>query len=297
VIKEITKFIETESYILILDRPNNCILKFSKDGKYISKIQQTGKGPTEYLVAFDMTIVDEEIFLLDFTGRKVKCYDLQTFDFRQSFDLPINAAEMSLIQDKLFFFCINQAEKASWFTICNIDGSNQKKILDNQYPQSWIEIWGQSVFIGENLFSRFYESNLYFYDKGEYGVKFSIDFGTKNIPDYLSKGRHIDAFNKGFNYYFRLRTFNYKDILLVDFLKDMKRQYFYYNNSNRKSCWGSIKNDILYGDFLPFNPNFISDGNLIGVFTPDLFTDHIDIKELKNIKISDNPIIVYYELK
>lgn len=57
---------------------NNQVYKFNKAGKFLGKIGSLGKGPGEYLSAYDIQIneYDEQIYVLDTNGKKIHMYSI-----------------------------------------------------------------------------------------------------------------------------------------------------------------------------------------------------------------------------
>jgi hypothetical protein len=76
-IGKIEKIVLDSSYLFIYDKQNNLIFKFDKDGRFLCKIGNAGKGPIEYNEAWDITINKEtkEVNILDLMGRKIVIYD------------------------------------------------------------------------------------------------------------------------------------------------------------------------------------------------------------------------------
>jgi hypothetical protein len=102
---EISELIESEGHLFILDRSNNCVLKFSKDGKFIGKIGEKGKGPGEYTQLIDIDVYDDKVYLLDFSTQKVLVYDSEELSYITDFHCPDGSIEMKGFQDKFIFYC------------------------------------------------------------------------------------------------------------------------------------------------------------------------------------------------
>ncbi len=301
-ITEITKLIETEKEIFIFDRPNNCVLKFTKDGKLIGKIDQEGKGPGEYLHLVDIEIEGNRLLLLDYSSQRVKCYNSDRLSYINDFIPPVGAVEMKAVQGKLLFYCgplLNEDKPSICF--CNNDGSMPARLIDSKYAQTAIKTQGSSVFCGEELFSRPFESSLYSLNNNLLLMKYKIDFGSRGMPE-MTLHENYNLFDKNFIYYYRYKTYDCNKILLFDFFKTdekIKRVYCLYDKDKKKSIWGPVKNDIIYQSSLPFYPGFSNSKSLIGIFQPEIFINKNDKEiapELKMVKIGDNPILVYYDL-
>jgi hypothetical protein len=298
-IVEVTKLIETENAIYILDRPGKRILKFAKDGKFISQIGREGKGPGEYITPFDVEVLDNEIFVLDFSSRKLKSYDSEKLNYNYEINSPEGALEISVIGGKLIFYCMSDSKDApSYFVMCNMNGSMPTKLAESRYSQSSIKLLGSTIFCGNGLISRLFESVIYQIDNNRFSAKFNIDFGDREMPE-IKTITNQKVINKDFAYYYRYKTYNCQRFLIFDFLGYKKRLYCFYDKDDKRTIWGKIKNDVRYDSFLPFYPRFSAFNSLIGAFSPEVFINNKnneEITELKSLKFTDNPVLVYYDL-
>lgn len=75
IIAQIDKLEIYNDRFYILDKRQNVIFIFNKDGHFLTKIADTGRGPNEYFHINDFHIDDNMIYLLAGGNRKIMCYD------------------------------------------------------------------------------------------------------------------------------------------------------------------------------------------------------------------------------
>lgn len=73
----ISKLCVDSSFIFIFDRQNNGVFRFSKEGKFLGRIGRKGRGPSEFIELYDMSLDNyrREVCLLDLTGGKLLYYN------------------------------------------------------------------------------------------------------------------------------------------------------------------------------------------------------------------------------
>lgn len=81
-ITRVDKLIVGDSIIVVWDKENSSVLLFNRDGKFISKLGEQGKGPNEYVDIYDITVDDEsKHIVLNDPGKQALIY----FDFAGNF--------------------------------------------------------------------------------------------------------------------------------------------------------------------------------------------------------------------
>jgi len=89
----------------------NRMLEFDLSGRFIRQIGRQGKGPREYIYAFELVAndtirclrVDSECFMYNREGAFIRSFNIESMD----------VARMSLMDDKLVFYCLNKPVSAS----------------------------------------------------------------------------------------------------------------------------------------------------------------------------------------
>ena len=76
-IQDINRVLDLDGNLLVVDRNNQSLLLFGKDGRFIKKIAGQGKGPGEYLRMYDAAVDKEgrRLFVLDAYAQSVLIYD------------------------------------------------------------------------------------------------------------------------------------------------------------------------------------------------------------------------------
>lgn len=76
-IQYINRVLDFDGNLLVVDRDNQSLLLFDKDGRFIKKIAGRGKGPGEYSKMYDAAVdkEDRRLFVLDAYAQSVLIYD------------------------------------------------------------------------------------------------------------------------------------------------------------------------------------------------------------------------------
>ena len=195
-ISSINKILFFNSQILLFDQQQNKIILFNTDGKYLSQINNIGKGPNEYLYLSDFLInkTDSCIELLDRGNQKILRIDYS--------NRVINETKLTFYCDKFLkteeggylFFANNQTNKI---------GSDSKPynliLTDNNASilNCFLSIpsENQELIISESQtfvpyqtgvnFSLPIDDNIYFANADAIKIKYRISFGKWNTPQNI----------------------------------------------------------------------------------------------------------------
>lgn len=165
----IFRIVKYENNIYILDRKQHTLLIFDDNGKYISKINNLGRGPEEYSAIYDVKInpFTKNLELLDPMG-KLLAFTLSG-EFISSFRLPntLHAYHefVHINQDSLLFFTSSEP-----FTL-NLYSRKENKIIENYCSQQ------KSSTIGSPL------SSFYRYNDTVYFSQYLSDVVMQFSPD------------------------------------------------------------------------------------------------------------------
>lgn len=147
-LNRISKLIVGDSRIYILCRGMKSVFIFDKQGKFIRRIANVGKGPGEYLSAEDMIVtLDGEIEILDGIGDKINTYTADG-EWVASKKCLRAAAFLQVDKDKYLFNRNNartKVDESEPFNLCYVEGDSIK-VRDLRYI-SFME--GKSYRIGE----------------------------------------------------------------------------------------------------------------------------------------------------
>lgn len=315
----ISKALIDDDRIYILDNIQKCLLCFSVDGRYISRYEKPGRGPGEYKTIHDFDILPNNkgiALLADYDRILFLDRDLEfQKDQRNSFK---SSSLASLTQDIFSFYT------AQWEGIVNGDTTNQYNlIISNVKTKESTGLFADQLskrlrFGSEIVFYRsdalIYINPLHYngYFVSESGVDsiWHFDFNSRNFNDKelnslkTSKDRHdMLAANPGKvggirNVYLKDNLMSFEALVSRGASQSIiSRQYFY--NFSSKEIYGGLDNDLsdlkMLGFFLGiFNEGFFSQIPAQLLKLPGT----IEVPEyLKDIEITDNPIIAFYYVK
>lgn len=223
IIKNIDKIVCDKKRFYILDRNQKTILIFAKNGKFITKINNEGKGSEEYREIRDFDLDEEgNIYLLDY--RRIVIFD-KTLKFRKYINLVSNKDDgisfiplhlTTTVDDEFYLwqgsFGIrddNFTNKSALFKV-----SNEGTIIDNYIPFKYKTV-------GKQRFFRNYKDDvlitpikgndtIYCISKSKIYPRYFIDFGSKGFKnsatstdDYFSFHTDILESSKYLHFKFR----------------------------------------------------------------------------------------------
>jgi hypothetical protein len=124
-------------------------------------------------------------------------------------------------------------------------------------------------------------------------------FGYKTFPDDKNLFEY-DITSPEFPYMLRNNFFISKSFLIIDFMKDNKRYFSFYDKNMQSLKSGKIVNDMTGCNM--FFPRWISNNILIESINSEFLLNdfHTLIEKessLSNLKMDDNPILILYSLK
>ena len=107
-INEVTFLKESADYFFVYSNKNSKLLKFDKNGKYLSTISNKGQGPEEYLSVKDLMLdnASKELYIMDYLGRKMKVFGFDGI-FHRSLPLPDDFAytnSLLSLEDKAIYY-------------------------------------------------------------------------------------------------------------------------------------------------------------------------------------------------
>jgi hypothetical protein len=301
--------------IFIMDDTLYSLLLFTLDGKYLGKIQKVGRGPGEYLMAYDFAIDNKDgtIMLLNPMG-SIHTYDLDG-NFIKMENLPkppYNYRNLEILDDDNYI---------TWSSVfmddeysLNIIGSKDCNTKKAFFPNS--SVWAPST--NGSVFSR-YKGDLYYnenmsnivYHVTQNGpeIAYEWDTGIQIVdPKELlnPKGslndiqmKMLQNVQKGkIPFYFgdQLQSDRYYYAMLIYQLQTYK--YLFYDKATEKSVFfhkttEGIELNIIYmtdNYAIGFIRNNDTEG-LQSVVSPD------DMELLRNRKEDDNWWLVKYTFK
>lgn len=314
-IGNIGKIYVTPSNILIFDSKQTAILLFDKEGKFIRKIGQKGRGPEEYL--FFNEIVFE---------RKTEIIYAHERYLNKIFKYNLKGELLEQIPSKFEFNSFCKAPQGYWLYSCfkenNPKGYNLM-LVDEKMQNMTAGFFPQNpAFVNttfNSTFSRDYSGTSYFvYPTSNIIYKlnteqpvpyFQIDFGAKNLPyekiKKLSSSKEYDNLVNEKRYLGDISNLLcFQNYLLFSFnesgfYKPIKFYFACLNTSNSKT---TIYNG--YSHFLPYQISYTLLGTtekaLIYSIKPALLDENERnvLKEKNiNVTIDSNPILAFFNIR
>ena len=318
-----------EDKIIVVDKNNRQkkAFIFSSKGKFIAQIGNIGKGPHEYIHLSNILIDYEnnQILILDGVSQNIFYYDLfgKLIKKRKSY---YYIARIGMLNNH---FVIHQIKdnnlhlpnlKEHQIIVADSSWKIIKKAFTYNFPvyNPKIYIYNKHSFniMGNRiLYSPLYTNSIYeFNGFDNVKLKYILDLGDKDIlnrlGDYKSHEERDDAFNTKKMWGFSGLALEAGDYL---YSKVNNAGFFFYNTISEKLIYGnsiSYHTSVKDKDLLPKFPNNIQNplastgSHFVSVVYPSgLFYAKKDktTRSFRNIsgeiKISDNPVLIFYSLK
>ena len=97
-ITRIDKLIRYKSNYYILDKDQEMIFHYDKDGRYLGKLARKGNGPEEYVSLIDFQIENDKLYTLSFSRKEIMIYQLPDFSYVDN--IPLSDIYTSFLMDK-----------------------------------------------------------------------------------------------------------------------------------------------------------------------------------------------------
>ena len=317
-IGEMQKLMITDSMIYVFDKlSTKTIFCFDKSGKFNYKIDKIGKGPGEYLDALDFYVDEKEmVYVYDNERKKLIAYSDGAKHFSEK-DMNYRFFEFAIIDDSHLLISDSWQAGGLYKRLSILDHEKQKVTpffrSRNIYDSSRIVSFCKHYLYKSDdiIFSYRFSNTVYKYKESKLQPLFS--FSKELIPDKSYINKLITAPNWDYkDDTFLLDITNIyenKDYFIMDLIKGIPTSCII----NKKSL--NVKRTLLYQNCKLIglsslsvrafdNNQFVSILDVRDVDT-DQFRMNIDktilpdsIKNrLHNIKVGDNPVLVYFNLK
>jgi len=314
IIGNIDKLEIVHDTLYILDDDQDIIFLFSKEGKYITRIADIGRGPKEYLYIDDFHIDGDIIYVVAGGNQKVFCYDLQG-KFLSSFSTEHSASNITTDSNYIYVY-YNFSHRQN-YNIATY--SKEDYILHRHYkyypPQQAGMGYHRRAWTccDNNVYASFpYEYNIYqlfpdtckivtTYDCGEknmYPKEWST-FSPKQKDEFVKhKGGIIgfpiasDVSDLFVTAKWFLFTFIYKNLehkVLVD--RQTNRIHFGVFKPN--TYYWNIMSPIVYltDDYL------VTSSSASSILNSSVYMPEDALEQNLKIKEDDNPCLYFYKFK
>ena len=313
IFRDPTKVLVNNHILFVYDRSLQKILLFDKNGIFVGKLDQKGRGPNEYIDLRDFQITSDKLIAI-LTYDKVMYYD---FNFHL-----VNIYKIGIKNDQNYylnpthFYQINDTYYL-WNGTIGIDYNKEKmpflmysgrngKIINGYFPLA-------HKLIGSNRFSAFnnrvlitptiHNDTIYSIDNGKLEIAFKIDFGKYNLP----KG-YINVYED------MQKLFSSDYCTNISNLMETK-EYLYFEYVQRKrmmqGLFSKTTGKCVTGILTPFTKMIcVDDDSMIEIVDQILLEDCVrsidkfnispEIKEVfrkMSFNVDDNPLKIEYSIK
>lgn len=303
-IGEIRKVVEYGNYYLIIDKYiTQSVYVFDKGGCFIQKIGNNSDGPEGFEIPTDITIVGDELYLLDGQRLKINIYDLNTFEHVANFKLNFTALNMEYFDDKFYFISFDEPY---YFTITDLDMNIINTSVEAKLESRKINLIAPFSKSNNEMFCRLsLDNNVYALGDAALPV-IEFDFKENNFRKFKKK-LSIDDLNALYAHekyvtYLQSLNFTKNDIYLTYRINRethhtlIDRKSKEYKTFNSKS----VENDVTFSEYIPWLPFNGNNDNLIGYVMPHTISNTKVFKDVYgfnpvdlNIDVeSANPILI-----
>ena len=207
-IQRISKVIEYNSYLYILDSRQKAILIFDKTGKFISKIHTVGRAPSEYSLLYDIAIntYSKTLDALDPMG-KIITYDLKG-NYISSIYLPHPPMAYHLIsilnEDSILLHTEPYITTDYTFRIFSRKADSITKQFNKQQEFiAWntkgpLQIYKDTLYYSQAIHNEVYQiinDSLYHAYSWNFG-KYSYDINQMQLPDLTDPTKQMKFYKE-----------------------------------------------------------------------------------------------------
>lgn len=317
-IQRISKVIEYNSCLYILDSRQKAILIFDKTGKFISKIHTVGRAPSEYSLLYDIAIntYSETLDALDPMG-KIITYDLKG-KYISSIYLPHPPMAYHLIsilnKDSILLHTEPYITTDYTFRIFSRKADSiTKQFYKQQEFIAWnikgpLQVYKDTLYYSQAIHNEVYKiinDSLYLAYSWNFG-KYSYDINQMQLPDLTDPTKQMKfykevMYSSKIPYTFSFSGQNDKYYYCSIFMKEKMVHVFQDKMSKKDIVFSTMEENI--GIF----PLSIDNEKIIGI-TDDDWMPLSSLMNAKNANISNqeilkeltdnsNPILVKYYFK
>ncbi len=315
-IGNVFKIIYANQIYYILDKLSNQILLFDDKGKFVSKLNQSGSGPQEYVKIDEFVVVGEDIWIADNASKRIICYNkdysaVESISMKDFwvYGMAYNAPYISMVNNWI-------PSGAKNHQVCIYNVNDKKKYYSKPFNPLDTDILHRGI---KQQIAYAKNSSLFIISYND--TIFRME-GEKITPVYTY------AFSKRFNNgQMKLNEKespdNIKGIIglyqtsksVIILYPDQRQSRFAIYNKAEKQCrvYSDIR-DVSLGNISIF-PDYMDEEAIISIKEPssllylnneEHFLEKIDPNNPKkeqlssiisNLKEESNPIIFHYKLK
>lgn len=311
-------FVENGKYYII-DKVTKAIYVFAQSGEFISKIQNIGRGSSEYTQITDAFFYKHHIYIVDINMGKFLVYDTAgVFKYEKRIN-DLWAESIFIHNDRIFYINDWSKAKGGCYRLYSTDleGGDQQKTLGFS-SKEYTRGWGLKNFyaINQEHVTFIYSSIDTIYQVGENNSikKYYIDFGAKKLPLQLAKlplpellRKHVDReYILGINF---IQECNH--YLFFNFREQDEEYYVIYDKKKHEN---QVFQNIVNSGFVDIYPFVFTQNYLVSIHSaysilqlyefvyknrsfPNQGFQKLLQEKMKGLKETDNPVLFFYKLK
>lgn len=311
-IAHVTKIITDSNKIFIYDRIQNQIFIFEKNGKYLSKINQKGRGPHEYMALTDLKInpFSKQLEILDPWG-KLLTFDLNGHyikSLKLSKDIHAYDEFIPLNKDSIAFYSLSEPYTLNIFSRSSSKIVNQlfksKRKLTINSPLTSFYRFRDTVYFSRYLYDDVFTitnkgikpSFQWFFPNYKYDPDEIIpEYDRNNSKDYFSVQEllpytHINTLENDLYRYTCISINSSEKYMSILHNKNMNKNIIFY-----KTKEGLIFTPYILNDSIALSP--IEPWRKREEYLNEQILDNENLQILNNLTENDNPILIEYTLK
>lgn len=305
--------------IYIMDAcKSKSLFVFSRDGKYLNKIEAKGDGPGEFVAPHSFWIDKKGfIYILDIFQTRLLEYSLSDLTYTRTIDIPHKTLPSSFakLSNGLFvYYFLNNARVGNFekhFIIADAEG---KVINAFRNRDESAKLWHGSpsnflCFEGKIITYPYFKNKIYTINKDSMHLRYTLAWGDMMMPsDSYFKNKESEVvweeLMKNSSELIRYMRFfeNNKNLLVKYYIgKDL-----YLSSLDKKSK--SVSNvkvshidlDLGMGEEFPvplntYGNSFIGELRMVNLVDAELNATLAE--KIKGRSVEDNPILVIYDVK
>jgi hypothetical protein len=301
-IGEITKIRLFDNKVYLLDMLSNSVFVYDISGKFVNGLNEAGQGPGEYIRITDLAVNEKGIYVLDISSHKINHYG---FDFNFIDEIKIQTVGSSFMMNHTDFWIYNEPTlQANDYQLTQINEKGiavagffpRKTIPARSYYSASSNVFQKNG--GTLYFSPRYANEIYeMTNDNTWMPCFQLSFKDKTCSSELNIS---DEDIEGNEYIFRRNFYLLDRFLAVDYMRNNRRYFSFYDRKTRQIISGKVENDLI-PDYDRFFPRWSDNNCLIesveAEYVQEDFTGLIKAASLSELHPDDNPVLVIYTFK
>lgn len=315
-IGEISDLFFDGNHFYVVDKISGSIFGFDRQGKFLFKIHQLGRGSGEYADLTSVCFTGERFYIYDPSLEKLLTFDAQGH-FMEEHNVPgIWAFDIFVFHDRIYYWNEWESTNQGCYLLYSTDlqGGNLQKMLpfpEKESRSGWTEC-SPFYSLTDERAAVIYSSNdtLYCLDSKGRMQKYYFDFGKYKMPAAyarksaieLLKLKAFDKYTSGLNGIWETKNYFFAEIM------NPERCLVFNKETQEMSVVKRLDLSVFvglgpwfcrHGHLICYHPSY----TLIGAYdayknsdTPANYKSLLQEK-VGNLNENDNPVLFLYKLK